>query len=229
MDFFPSFLLYLYGRCELNIPLCDNKIKYFDANVPIWFMGFQQVSINHLRSYTFYTFVYYFLPFIFNYRRIVKCLFGRWPLLSCKPIVMTFVSPSKLTLFKISFQVFWCQINTPGFNIKVNQQICTKSVWFDISTHRIGPASTSDMETLATELVSDGMPILFLKIIGRESSLLRHNKNLLYKVAIRPIMLYACPVWGSAANTHIQICKSFRIRLSSTSTGDNQRNSYTRQ
>jgi hypothetical protein len=42
------------------------------------------------------------------------------------------------------------------------------------------------------------------------------NKILLYKTVLRPILLYASPVWGSAAETHIrklQIVQNKTLRI----------------
>lgn len=41
-------------------------------------------------------------------------------------------------------------------------------------------------------------------LIGRKSKLSYENKNLIYKMVIRPTMTYASPVWKNAAKTHIK-------------------------
>lgn len=41
-------------------------------------------------------------------------------------------------------------------------------------------------------------------LLARNSKLSLHNKNILYKSMIRPIMTYGCPVWHKAAFTHIK-------------------------
>lgn len=38
----------------------------------------------------------------------------------------------------------------------------------------------------------------------RKSKLNRFNKITLYKIVVQSILLYACPVWGSGIQIHIQ-------------------------
>ncbi|GBM33249.1 putative RNA-directed DNA polymerase from transposon X-element [Araneus ventricosus] len=45
-------------------------------------------------------------------------------------------------------------------------------------------------------------------LLGRKPKLSLNNKLLLYKTIIRRIMTYASPVWGAAANSHIQKLES---------------------
>jgi hypothetical protein len=53
-------------------------------------------------------------------------------------------------------------------------------------------------------------------VLNRRSELSIRNGVLLYKQLIRPLMDYACPVWRSAARTHVrrlQVLQSKCLRL----------------
>lgn len=57
---------------------------------------------------------------------------------------------------------------------------------------------------------------ILYSMLNRKSKLCVENKTLLYKVAIRPIFAYACPIFSSAAKTHInklQICQNKTLRM----------------
>lgn len=41
-------------------------------------------------------------------------------------------------------------------------------------------------------------------LLNKKSKLNTDNKTIIFKAIIRPIMLYGCPVWGSAASSHIR-------------------------
>ena len=45
---------------------------------------------------------------------------------------------------------------------------------------------------------------ILYSLISRRSKLNIRNKLLIYKSIIRPILLYACPVWGDCANVHLK-------------------------
>ena len=49
-------------------------------------------------------------------------------------------------------------------------------------------------------------------LLNRKSRLSEKNKLLLYKVYVRPLLLYVCPVWNSCTKTHKNDGKSFKIR-----------------
>lgn len=55
---------------------------------------------------------------------------------------------------------------------------------------------------IAAEKALKYMGILY-PLLNRKSKLNRFNKITLYKIVIQSILLYACPVWGSCARTHI--------------------------
>lgn len=40
-------------------------------------------------------------------------------------------------------------------------------------------------------------------LLNRKSKLTIDNKKIIFKAVIRPLMMYGCPVWGSAATSHI--------------------------
>jgi len=53
-------------------------------------------------------------------------------------------------------------------------------------------------------------------LLNRKSDLSVRNGVLLYKQLIRPMMDYACPVWRSAAHSHVwrlRVLQSKRLRL----------------
>ncbi|GFX22207.1 RNA-directed DNA polymerase from mobile element jockey [Trichonephila clavipes] len=50
-------------------------------------------------------------------------------------------------------------------------------------------------------------------LIGRNSHLSIENKVLLYTAVMRPILAYACPVWGYAAKTNINILDTLQNSL----------------
>lgn len=57
---------------------------------------------------------------------------------------------------------------------------------------------------------------LLYPLINRNSKLSIANKILLYKAVFQSILLYACPVWGQCANTHIkslQICQNKVLKM----------------
>jgi hypothetical protein len=57
-------------------------------------------------------------------------------------------------------------------------------------------------------------------LLNRRSSLSNRNGVLLYKQLIRPMMDYACPVWRSAAHSHIQklqVLQSKCLRIATNS------------
>lgn len=57
---------------------------------------------------------------------------------------------------------------------------------------------------------------LLYPLINRNSNLSFANKILLYKTIFQAILLYACPVWGHCAKSHIktlQICQNKLLRL----------------
>ena len=47
-------------------------------------------------------------------------------------------------------------------------------------------------------------------LLGRNSHLSTHNKLIVYNQVIAPAFLYACQVWGSAANSHIEKLQVFQ-------------------
>ena len=58
-------------------------------------------------------------------------------------------------------------------------------------------------------------------LINRKSTLTTQNKLTIYKTLIKPVLLYAAPVWSSAANTYIQKHKQHKtnyLELSRTQT-----------
>lgn len=53
-------------------------------------------------------------------------------------------------------------------------------------------------------------------LLAKKSKLSHHNKNILYKSMIRPLMTYGCPVWHKAAHTHtkrLQIIQNKTLKL----------------
>lgn len=50
-------------------------------------------------------------------------------------------------------------------------------------------------------------------LINRKSDLNRENKLIIMKVVFQALMLYACPVWGSCAKTHIQTLQVAQNKL----------------
>ncbi|GFU79601.1 hypothetical protein TNCV_1890931 [Trichonephila clavipes] len=52
-----------------------------------------------------------------------------------------------------------------------------------------------------------------MPLIGRNSYLSIENKVLLYTAVMRPILAYACPVWGYAAKTNINILDTLQNSL----------------
>lgn len=53
-------------------------------------------------------------------------------------------------------------------------------------------------------------------LIKRSSPLSKDNKIILAKVVFQSILLYACPVWGVCANTHIkklQVCQNKLLKM----------------
>ena len=50
-------------------------------------------------------------------------------------------------------------------------------------------------------------------IINRKSSLKTDYTLLLYKSILRPLLLYACPIWGNAPNTIIQCLQIFQNKV----------------
>lgn len=66
----------------------------------------------------------------------------------------------------------------------------------DKQTHKAHINKTSDK---ATKVFRSLYPLL-----AKKSKLSQVNKNILFKCMIRPILTYGCPVWHSAAQTHIK-------------------------
>jgi hypothetical protein len=50
-------------------------------------------------------------------------------------------------------------------------------------------------------------------LLNRKSKLNLKNKLLLYKVALRPIITYACPIFGDAAKTHQKKMQTFQNKI----------------
>jgi hypothetical protein len=55
-------------------------------------------------------------------------------------------------------------------------------------------------------------------LLNRRNGLSIGNGVLLYKQLIRPMMDYACPVWGSAAPSHIKKLKALQYKYLQTAT-----------
>lgn len=50
-------------------------------------------------------------------------------------------------------------------------------------------------------------------MLAHKSQLSIDNKLLIYKATIRPIMSYGCPVWFTAANTHIKTFTTMQNKI----------------
>ena len=50
-------------------------------------------------------------------------------------------------------------------------------------------------------------------LINRKSTLTTQNKLTIYKTIIKPVLLYAAPLWSSAANTHLQKIQTAQNKL----------------
>jgi len=57
-------------------------------------------------------------------------------------------------------------------------------------------------------------------LLNRKSGLFVRNGVLLYEQLIRPMMDYACPVWRSAANTHVRRLQVLQSKCLRLATGD---------
>ena len=51
------------------------------------------------------------------------------------------------------------------------------------------------------------------RLVGRKSKLLLENKLLLYKSILKPVWTYGIQLWGSAANTNIDILQRFQSKV----------------
>lgn len=54
---------------------------------------------------------------------------------------------------------------------------------------------------------------LLQNLINRKSALSEKNQLLLYKVVIRPILLYACPIWGNTCKTNIKKLETIQNKI----------------
>ncbi|GFS45818.1 putative RNA-directed DNA polymerase from transposon X-element [Trichonephila inaurata madagascariensis] len=54
-----------------------------------------------------------------------------------------------------------------------------------------------------------------IELLGKKSKLSLKNRIFIYKTYLRPMLTYACAIWGSAANNHINaLHKDSRTKFS---------------